>query len=134
MVACTGRRIGGYCAFRSSFTFHQTAYDALSDGSSGDSRIWASGLSATDRLFVTAGPVVPVAKWLSLFGGAGYGYRRLCWEDTDGQWMKISDAYHSGLCTELGAMFSYSHFFLSLSWIAIPQAHGAAAVSAGIKF
>ena len=134
MVACTGRRIGGYCAFRSNFTFHKTAYDALSDGSSGDSRIWASGLSATDRLFVTAGPVVPVARWLALFGGAGYGYRRLCWEDTDGQWMKVTDASRSGLCTELGAMFSYSRFCLSFSWIALPPTHGAAAISAGIRF
>lgn len=134
MVSCTGLRIGGYCAFRSNFSYHDTAYDALRDGSSGDSRIWASGLTATDCLFITAGPVVPATRQLSLFGGAGYGYRRLCWEDTDGLWMRISDTSSSGLCTELGAMWNFSHISLSLSWIALPPTHSAASISIGYRF
>ena len=134
MVCCTGKHFGGGIAFRSNYAYHATGYDALSDGSSGDSRIWTSGASASDLLFLTAGPVFRLNNWLSLFGGAGYGYRRLCWEDTDGVWMKISDASPSGICTELGASLYYSNICVSLSWIALPPAYGAAAVSVGYRF
>ena len=134
MVSCVGTKVGVYLAFRSSFSKHATSYDALSDGSSGDSRIWTSGTSASDALFVTAGPVLPVSKWLSFFGGLGYGSRKLCWEDTDGLWMKVSDESPAGLCTELGAAVHYWHFSLSLSWLAIPLSYGAAAVSIGYTF
>ena len=134
MVSCTGRHLGGYLSFRSNYTYHQTVYDALSDGSAGNSRIWTSGTSATDRLFVTAGPVLPLTRWLSLFGGLGYGYRTLCWEDTDGQWMKVTDTSRSGLCTELGATFRYSWLCLSLSWLTLPPTHGAATISVGFNF
>ena len=134
MLSCTGRRLGGYCAFRSNYSFHQTAYDALSDGSSGDSRIWTSGVSATDKLFITAGPVLNITNWLSLFGGAGYGYRRLCWEDTDGLWMNVADATRYGLCTELGATLRFSRIGVSLSWVALPPSYGAASISLGYRF
>ena len=134
MLSCSGRKVGGYAAFRSNFSSRPTSYEALSDGSSGDSRIWASGKSASDCLFITAGPVVPLTKTVSIFGGAGYGHSKLFWEDTDGLWMKISDASPSGLCTELGAMFSFSRLCISACWIGIPFSYGSAALSVGYRF
>ena len=134
MVSCVWKKVGGYVAFRSNYTYHVTGYDALSDGSSDGSRIWTSGKAASDLLLITAGPVLPVNGWFSVFGGAGYGYRRLCWEDTDGQWMRVVDASPSGLCTELGVSFSISRFSASVNWLAIPAAYGGAAVSLGFIF
>ena len=134
MVSCTWKRIGGYLAFRSNYTCHATSYDALSDGSSGDFRIWTSGKAASDLLLITGGPVFPVTNWFSVFGGVGYGCRRLCWEDSDGQWMRVADASPSGLCTELGVTFSISRISTSISWVAIPAAYDAAAVSLGYIF
>lgn len=129
-----GRKWGGYAAFRSNYTVHRTAYDALSDGSAGDIRIWTSGKSAIDRMFITTGPVFRVYHKISLFGGAGYGFRRLCWEDSEGRWMRVSDASRSGFCTEIGASIQSGRLVFSTSWLSLPLTWHALTLSVGIEF
>ena len=128
------RKWGGYAAFHSNFSHHQTAYDALSDGSSGNTRIWTSGVSGCDRWFLTAGPAYRLGKQWVVSAGLGYGTRKLCWEDSEGAWMRITDASPSGLCAELGTSFLYHHFALSASWISIPLSYSALSLSVGVVF
>ena len=115
-----GQRFGCWGAIRSTFSYHRTAYNAFSDGSREGGRIWASGEAATDRLFATAGPLVRVSKTFALFGGTGYGLKRLCWEDSNGDWMIVRDASGSGICYEAGASVLLGRSALSLSWLYLP--------------
>lgn len=129
-----GRRLGVWASVRSSFSFHNIAYSALSDGSSGDGRIWTSGKAATDRFFATGGPVLRISRSLALFGGAGYGIRQLCWEDYEGDWMLIKDRSHRGVCCELGATLLLGRTALSASWLTLPLKYNSATIAVGFCF
>lgn len=129
-----GRRLGVRASLRSSFSFHKTGYNALSDGSSGDNRIWASGKAATDRLFATAGPVVRVGRNLAVFGGAGYGIKQLCWEDSEGEWMLVEDLSRRGVCLELGATLLLRRTAISAGWLTLPLKYNSATIAIGFCF
>lgn len=90
--------------------------------------------SAVDRFFVTAGPALRLNKWLSLYGGLGYGSRRLCWEDSEGNWMTVSDASPCGLCAELGASVHLGRIILSAGCLSLPASYYALTFSAGYSF
>ena len=134
LVSHWSRKWGGYAALRSNYSFHRTDYDALSDGTAGTTRIWTSGTSATNRLFITAGPTLRLGKNWGVFGGLGYGFRRLCWEDSQGEWMHIADASPSGLCAEVGISWLHHRYILSASWLSILPACHSASVSIGYCF
>ena len=133
-ISRLGRRWGGYAAFHSNFSCRQTVYDALSDGFSENTRIWTSGASATDCVFITTGPSLRLSKQWVLSAGLGYGQRKLCWEDSEGNWMRITDASPSGLCTELGVTFLWRKISFSTSWISLPFSYHALSLSAGYCF
>lgn len=134
MASYTSGKIGAYAAFRSNFSWHDISYSALSDGTSGSSFIWTTGAKAVDRFFLTAGPVLKLTDRLSLFGGAGYGMRRLCWEDSEAAWVQVSDASSTGLCTELGAGLSIGRCMVSASWISLPFSYNGLTLSVGWSF
>lgn len=134
MASYTNGKFGAYAAFRSNFSRHDIAYSGLSDGTSGSSYIWATGVQGVDRNFLTAGPVLKLTDRLSLFGGLGYGTRRLCWEDSEGAWMEVSDASHKGLCGELGASYCLGRCVISASWLSLPFAYNALSLSLGWSF
>ncbi len=134
MAEYLGRKIGGYVAFRSNFSNHNISYSALSDGTSADGPVWTSGNSAVDRFFITAGPAVRLGSWISVYGGLGYGSRRLCWEDPDGNWMKVSDASLSGFCAELGVAAHLGRFVLSAGCLFLPASYGGLTMSVGYSF
>ena len=127
-------RIGAYAAFRSNFSFHKTSYAALSDGTSSGLPVWTSGAAAVDRFFVTAGPVVRLSDLFSVYGGLGYGVRKLCWEDSEGLWMEVSDASRRGLCTELGVSVNAGRFVVSAGWLSLPLSYNALTLSVGWAF
>lgn len=129
-----GRWLGIWASVRSSFSFHNIAYSALSDGSSGNGRIWTSGKAATDRFFATGGPILRINRNLALFGGAGYGYRQLCWEDFEGDWMLVEDRSHRGVCCELGATLLLGRTALSASWLTLPLKYNSATIAVGFCF
>lgn len=128
-----GQRLGAWGTVRSTFSHHSVAYDAFSDGSCADGRIWTSGEAATDRLFATAGPLVRISKNVALFGGAGYGFKRLCWEDSNGDWMLVGDISGSGICYEAGASVLLGRSVLGLSWLYLPGTCHTINLSVGIN-
>jgi hypothetical protein len=129
-----GRKAGAYVSFHSNFGNHHPSYTALSDGTAGDALVWASGNTGVDRLFLAAGPVLPLSDYLSLYAGAGYGFRRLCWEDTDGVWMEVADASHRGICIEAGANCSFGRLTFGAGVLSLPFSYNALTASVGISF
>ncbi len=114
-VGLQGRKIGGYLAYRSSFSSQVADYQCTSDGSlPSGSRVWLSGESMSCNMTAAAGFLIPVAKWSSLYAGAGYGRRAVLWQDIDGNWVEVSDISHKGLALEAGALFRWNHLAFSL--------------------
>lgn len=110
-----GRKIGGYVAYRSNYSYQAPDYQCTSDGKlDGGSRVWLSGETMSDNMTGAAGILVPVAKWSSLYAGAGYGCRTVLWQDVDGNWVEVSDLSHKGLVLEAGALFRWNHLAFSL--------------------
>ena len=134
MGAYWGRRMGLWAAARSTFSRHKIAYHGRLDGSAGGARIWAGGQAATDRLFVSAGPLVRIEKNFALYGGAGYGFRQLCWADNNGAWIGIDDASGRGFCYELGVSLTTGSLALAVGFMSLPKTCSTATFSVGMTF
>lgn len=127
-------KIGISAGLYSNFSFHKPSYSALSDGTADGLPVWTSGVSAVDRLFVTAGPACRLTDRLSIYCGLGYGHRRLFWEDSEGLWMDVEDAGRRGLCAELGAYYHLGRFSVGAGWLGLPFSYNAFSVSVGCSF
>ena len=134
MAAYVPGAVGAYAAFRSNYSFHSVSYSALSDGTSDGMPVWTSGRTAVDRLFVTAGPVLRLPGKFSAFVGLGYGMRRLCWEDSEGAWMDVSDVSRRGLCAELGVSYRIGRVTFAAGWLSLPLSYNGLTLSAGWSF
>ena len=133
-AAYWGRKVGAWGSVRSNYSYHKTMYLALSDGSSGNGRIWTSGKASTDRFSCTAGPLLRIDKKIALFAGAGYGISRVCWEDFTGDWMLVKDISYTGICYEMGASVIFDPFVLSLTLSVLPKTSASANISIGFSF
>lgn len=108
------RKWGGYIGFHSNFSKTVAGYSCTSDGFAGGARIMANGVKAYDRLAVTAGVCYEASKWLILSAGAGYGSSNCFWQDIDGTWMNVSDISVKGAEVEVGGLFHFGLFGISL--------------------
>ena len=81
-------------------------YSATSDGRTGYGYFWASGETALSRYSMAAGALMRVGKRVTGYVGAGYGRIDQIWEDTAGQWARITDISHQGVQIEAGLIFS----------------------------
>ena len=81
-------------------------YSATSDGRTDFGYLWASGETALSRYSFAAGALMRVAKGVTCYAGAGYGRIDQIWEDTAGQWARITDISHRGAQIEAGLIFS----------------------------
>ena len=114
MAGYQHERWGGYLNFRSNYIFGTTSYSCTSDGVIEDgNRFWPSGKDRVSVMHVSAGVLAGVLDWLALYAGAGYGYRRLAWEDVDGSWALVSDWSRSGLAAECGVIPSWRNLTFS---------------------
>jgi hypothetical protein len=97
---------GGYVSALSNFKSKSASMDCLSDGTSAGNPVWVSGRQEKTKMRVTAGGIFRVAENVSLLAGAGYGTRKLLWENTGGDWMRVTDCSYSGVAAEAGALFT----------------------------
>ena len=135
MAGYQHRRWGGYLAFRSSFTSCKTSYSCASDGSFGKgSQIWPTGNQKRSNLMVSGGVLAGATKWLTIYAGAGYGARKLAWEDIAGNWALVSDWSHTGMVVEFGAVVSVHKlaFYAGISTISFRTA--AFTCGLGVRF
>ena len=135
MAGYKHRRWGGYLAFRSSFTSCKTLYSCASDGSmENGSKIWPTGNEKRSNLMVSGGVLAGATKWLTIYAGAGYGARKLAWEDIAGNWALVSDWSRSGMAAELGAVVSVRKLAFSAGISTISFRTAAFTCGVGVRF
>ncbi|MBR5564091.1 MAG: hypothetical protein IKW11_07685 [Bacteroidales bacterium] len=128
-------RWGGYLAFRSNFTSCDTSYSCASDGSlENGSQIWSNGTEKRSNLMVSGGVLARAEKWLTVYAGAGYGYRKLAWEDVDGNWASVSDWSRSGFAAECGVIASWRLIAVSAGISTISFRTASLTCGVGIRF
>lgn len=80
-------------------------YDCLSDGTlAGGGYFWSGGEQSAGRLQVSLDAAYRLFKPVSLYVGAGYGSRTLCWKDWNGAWARVADRCFSGFSAEAGIL------------------------------
>ena len=97
---------GGYVSARKGFGNMRSDYSATSDGRTDYGYLWASGEAALSRYSMAAGALIRAGKRVTCYAGAGYGKIDQIWEDTAGQWARITDISHRGAQIEAGLIFS----------------------------
>lgn len=100
------RSAGAYISVLSNFKSRSTDIDCLSDGTTSGNPVWLSGRQEKTRLTFTAGGIFRLADHASALAGAGYGTRKLFWENTSGKWMRVTDRSYSGIAAEAGFLFT----------------------------
>ena len=142
MAGYQAQRYGGYISFRSSFTSVSPTYSCTSEGvlngggifwASGGT-FWASGEEKGSNMSVCGGVVYGFNPNVSTYVGAGYGSRRLAWEDVDGEWAEVSDLSHKGFAFEAGALFSWKSLAFSLGFSSVSFRTAELVCGVGVKF
>lgn len=135
MLGLGGTVWGGYAGVRTHFrTAVRTGYDCKSDGSTSYGQIWTSGRHQNSRFSVTGGFWYQAFESLKIHAGAGFGKRTVCWEDTQGDWARVTDYSGAGLALDAGVIWSCRHLSLSLGGEVIGFRQWGLQVGAGVSF
>ena len=135
MAGYKHRNWGGYLALRTNFTSCKTSYSCASDGSmENGSKIWPTGNEKRSNLMVSGGVLAGATKWLTIYAGAGYGARKLAWEDVAGNWALVSDWSHTGMAVECGAVVSVRKLAFSAGISTISFRTAAFTCGVGVRF
>lgn len=109
-VVAAHRKWGAAATFQSNFTKVGSSYEAFSDGTRTDGGyLWPEGGSRVSLLSVSAGASYALLPWLSGYFTAGYGYRTVCWKDSEGEWARIQDISARGVYFSAGALLGWKH-------------------------
>ena len=126
---------GGYLHLNSNFSFSASEYSCTSDGAMANGgRFWPAGGSSTSVLRATGGVLAGINERFTAYGGLGYGYSRLMWEDIEGKWAEVSDHSYKGISAEAGVTVTWNHLTagLGVSTVAFRTAY--MDISVGIRF
>ena len=135
LMLTVGRgKFGGYISARSNFSAGDFAYECLSDGTCEFGRFWASGNSRSHRLSLAAGPVYAINKHFSAYAGLGYGQLSVLWEDSDGNWARVSDISARGLLLDAGVLWTPGRFRVGLGATLTAFRIPSGIVSVGVSF
>lgn len=106
------KRWGGYINLMfggNPFIFSNTTCDA--DGvilNYGESVLpMYNGNTASSTLSATGGLIFRFSPMIAMYGGLGYGNRKLLWQYDNDMWAKHSVYSHQGLCTDVGMLFVF---------------------------
>lgn len=121
-------RWGAYVRGKTNFSGKDAPYICDKSGvfnyASEDHYYILDGEAKRSRLGITGGVLFRPAGWLYLYGGAGYGYRRLLWhanlmdyqseQQVGDLWAVNEDSSAEGVEAELGGIFRYKRLAVSL--------------------
>ena len=99
-------KTGAYVSFLSNFKSRSADSEVLSNGASSYGPVWLSGGQEKTKTTFTAGGIFRLSYSVSILAGAGYGNRKLFWEDSEGKWMRVTDCSYSGIAAEAGLLFT----------------------------
>lgn len=95
---------GMYVSACGNFVSSAASYTCRQDGAAGDRYIWPTGISRVSAFQLSAGVCRTVVPGLAVTAGAGWGRRRVLWEDSVGSWAYVEDLSVKGPVLECGLM------------------------------
>lgn len=95
---------GAYAKCLSNFKNAPYSYEC----SSTDESLWLNGNSNIALHQFSAGVTRSIGDKFGAFAGIGYGVYTTTWEDSFGQWMRVTDYSTKGLLLEAGLSYSFS--------------------------
>lgn len=99
------KKTGWYLKAKYDFKSLSTDTECDKGGNSPDGEaFWFTGEKKSSRLAITTGMMLRLAKPFYLYGGAGWGYRKLAWETADKLWAECNDLSYSGVEVDLGCV------------------------------
>lgn len=128
---------GAYLSFLGNFKSMSSDLEVLSDGTSSGSPVWLSGGKEKTKMVFTAGGLLRLSDNVSVLAGAGYGTRQLFWENSSGQWMKVTDCSYSGVAAEAGILLTlgrWNSFCLSAKAGTISFKYADFSIGIGYRF
>lgn len=134
MLTVDRGKFGGYISARSNFSAGDFAYECLSDGTCEFGKFWASGNSRSHRLSLAAGPVYAINEHFSAYAGLGYGQQSVLWEDSDGNWARVSDISARGLLLDAGVLWTPGRLRVGLGASLTAFRTPSGIVSVGVSF
>lgn len=129
------KKVGFYAKVKSNFKSQTT--DLVCNGMGMDANetpMWFTGNTKSTRLAVTGGLLVRVALPFYLYGGAGYGYKKLAWETAEEEWAENTDKTYTSVEADLGCILRMKNFALSAGLQSNGFKYFEATVGIGIMF
>lgn len=101
------RKTGAYLKVKYNFGNLNTDYECDANGVlvGEDTPSYFTGQKKNARLSLTGGLLQRVAKPFYIYAGAGWGYKNLGWELSDGDWAKNLDNSYQGVEADLGGIY-----------------------------
>jgi opacity protein-like surface antigen len=108
------KKSGFYVKAKTNLKSQSTSLECDGNGLDADGvPMWFTNESATSRLALTAGALYRVSLPVYLYGGLGYGYKKLAWETASGEWAENTDKTAKGAEVEVGAIWRSKNFAAS---------------------
>ena len=128
-------KFGGYLAGKTDFRSVSSKYSCTSDGKLDNGMpFWGNGEINKGRMSVSAGLLFKAVRWLDIYAGLGYGYKKEAWQDIDGNWASVSDLTCKGIAAEAGVIASVRRFSVSLGVSTVAFHTAGFEVGLGINF
>ena len=134
MAFLTGEHLGGYVKGSLSIPYTRGVFDCYSDGTTPGGFIWTNGTERISRWSLTAGATYSPWRFLTLYAGAGYGCRRLLWQDVSLRWATVTDRSVSGIAADGGIIFNVGPVSLLAGASAIGFSTVSAEFGLGLRF
>ena len=99
------KKTGWY--FKAKYDFKSVTSDIECDkeGNTAEGNpLWLTGQKESNRLALTTGLMLRLGKSFYLYGGGGYGYRKMTWETADALWAECTDQSYTGAEADLGCI------------------------------
>jgi len=125
-VGITGghvKKFGWFASIMTNFNYKGFSPDAISDMEWRvlvDDKYWVLPFyeeSAYSELSIIGGGLMRLTDWMYLKAGLGYGHRSVSCKTYDGRWVRNGFVSSSNVDVDLGMMFNFSHFVVSLDGV-----------------
>lgn len=131
------RNTGAYLKVKYDFNNLSTSLECTDDNkiSGTDHRPWYTGEKGQNRFSVTAGVLQRLwQKPAYLYAGVGYGFNKIGWKTVEGEWAKNTDHSSSGIEAELGGIYRFKDYAISLGVQTNQFKYVEATIGIGIMF